>query len=156
MAPKTSQRRWLKAGLALLAFATAAHAAPVEELVVIVHLSSEVRKLDAAELEAIFTSARRSWPDGGRVVAFSYPPEDPLRVAFDQAVLRMSPDEVSRFWVDQRIRADRRPPRQAPDAALALRLVAKLAGSIAYVPSALVGNDVRVVARIRRGAVVEP
>jgi hypothetical protein len=151
---RASLELWPVALALLVALATGA--APKDELVVVVHSSSAVRRLDAVELEAIFSSAQRTWPDGSAVIPFSYPPEDPLRQQFDQAVLRMTPDQVGRFWVDQRIRADRRPPRQVPDALLAVRLVAKLPGSIAFVPASLVSNDVRIVARIRKDAVVEP
>lgn len=130
--------------------------APAAEVAVIVHLSSAIRHLDSAELEAIFTSSRRTWPDGSAVIAFSYAPDDPLRQRFDLAVLRMSPDQVGRFWVDERVRADRRPPRQVPDAILAVRLVARLPGSIAFVPATLVSKDVRVVARLQKDTVVDP
>lgn len=145
--------------LALLLAVAARAEAPApgkDEIVVIVHASSAVRRLDSAELEAIFSSAQRTWADGSTVVAFSYAPEDLLRQQFDQTVLRMTPDQVSRFWVDQRVRADRRPPRQVPDAVLAVRLVAKLPGSIAFVPATLVNKDVRVVAHLPKDTVVDP
>jgi hypothetical protein len=87
---------------------------------------------------------------------FTYPPEAEVRRAFDGAVLRMSPEEVARFWLDQRIRGGARPPRQVPDPGLAVRLAAKLPGSIAYVPENLVNGSVKVVARIKSGKVVGP
>jgi hypothetical protein len=131
-------------------------AAPSVDLAVIVNSAVSVGQLSAAELESIFTTSRRNWPDGSSVSAFSYPPEDAVRRAFDRAVLRMSADEVARFWLDQRVRGGSRPPRQVPDAALAVRLVAKLPGSIAYVPENLVNTNVKVVARIKSGKVVGP
>jgi hypothetical protein len=129
--------------------------APVD-LAVVVNPAVPVQRLSAAELESIFTSSRRNWPDGSSVSAFSYRPEDEVRHAFDGAVLRMSPDEVARFWLDQRVRGGSRPPRQVPDPLLAVRLTARLPGSIAYVPENLVNGSVKVVARIKSGKVVAP
>ena len=127
------------------------------DLAVIVNPAVSVAQLSADELESIFTTSRRNWPDGSSVSVFSYPPDDAVRRAFDSAVLKMSADEAARFWLDQRVRgASYRPPRQVPDPALAARLVAKLPGSIAYVPETFVNANVKVVARIRAGKVVGP
>lgn len=127
-----------------------------QALAVVVNPGVPIERLSASELESIYTSTRRSWPDGTNVSAFSYAPESSARHAFDSAVLRMSPEDVARFWLDQRVRGGSRPPRQVPDPMLALRLAAKLPGSIAYVPESLVDASVKVVARIRSGRVVAP
>jgi ABC-type phosphate transport system substrate-binding protein len=127
-----------------------------DSLVVVVHPSVPVARLSAWELEAIFSCTKKSWSDGTNIGAFSYAPEDANRQAFDTIVLHMSPNEVARFWLDQRVRGGARPPRQVPDATLAARLAAKLPGSIAFIPESLVNPDVKVVARVRGGKVVEP
>jgi hypothetical protein len=126
------------------------------DLVVVVNPAVAVDRLSASELETIFTSSRRSWPDGSNIGAFSYAPEDVIRRAFDNVILRLSPEDVARFWLDQRVRGGARPPRQVPNPSLAVRLVAKLPGSIAYVPESMVDSTVKVVARIRGGKVVGP
>ena len=126
------------------------------DLAVVVNLGVPVAQLSAAELQSLFTASRRNWPDGSNVSVFSYPPEADIRHVFDSAALGMSPEEVARFWLDQRVRGGPRPPRQIPDPMLAIRLVAKLPGSVAYVPADLVNASVRVVARIRSGKVVVP
>jgi ABC-type phosphate transport system substrate-binding protein len=125
-------------------------------LVVIVNPGVPVSVLTASELEAIFTSSKRTWPDGSNIGAFSYAPDNDLRREFDKVVLRMSADEVARFWIDQRVRGGAPPPRQVPDPALAMRLVAKLPGCIAYIPNDLVNSTVKVVARISKGKVLAP
>jgi ABC-type phosphate transport system substrate-binding protein len=143
--------------LALPFLASRATAADAKEnLAIIVNPGVTTAKLTASELEAIFTSSQKNWSDGSNISTFSYAPEDPIRRLFDQVVLRMSPEEAARFWLDQRVRGGARPPRQVPDAALAVRLVGKLAGSIAYVPESLVNASVKVVARVRGGKVVDP
>ncbi|HUJ28037.1 MAG TPA: hypothetical protein VLW85_18580 [Myxococcales bacterium] len=143
------------AAIQALAVALAAASAP-PELVVVVHPAVAVQKLDAAQLESIFSSMHRTWAGGMAVLALNFPPEDALRVAFDKAVLRLDPDRVSQFWIDQRIRADCRPPLEVPDPAMALRLVARLPGAIGYLPAAVADGTVRVVARVRGGMVLPP
>jgi hypothetical protein len=127
-----------------------------ENLAIVVNTGVGVSKLTASELESIFTSAKRTWPDGSNIGVFSYAPDNEVRRTFDKAVLRMSPDEVARFWIDQRVRGGAPPPRQVPEPSLAVRLVAKLPGSVAYIPQELVGPTVKVVARVINGRVVEP
>lgn len=127
-----------------------------EDLAVVVNPAVPISRLSATDLEGIFTATRRTWADGTNIAAFSYAPEDAIRHVFDQAVLRMSTDEVGRFWLDQRIRGGARPPRQVPDPSLALRLVGKLPGTIAYVPGSMVNASVKVVARIKNGKIEAP
>jgi hypothetical protein len=134
----------------------AATASGDQNLAIIVNANVAVSRLSASELEAIFTSSRRTWPDGSSIGAFSYALESQIRRDFDRVVLRMSTDEVARFWIDQRVRGGAPPPRQVPDPSLVIRLVAKLPGCIAYVPDNLVNPTVKVVARVRDGRVIAP
>ena len=127
-----------------------------ENLAIVVNMGVTVGKLTASELEAIFTTSKRTWPDGSNIGVFSYAPDNQVRRTFDKVVLRMSADEVARFWIDQRVRGGAPPPRQVPEPSLAVRLVAKLPGSIAYIPQDLVNTNVKVVARVINGRVVEP
>ncbi|MFW5875373.1 MAG: hypothetical protein ACOCXM_01425 [Myxococcota bacterium] len=131
-------------------------AAQSGELAVIVHPSNSVDSLSTAKLESIFTSSRRHWKGGRSIVAFNYEAHDSKRVAFDRAVLQMKPDEVSKFWINQRIRGRGEPPRSVPSAKLMLRVVQRLEGAIGYVPLDLARRgDVKIVAVVRNGE-VEP
>jgi len=119
------------------------------DLVVIVNQSSKVTKLNATQLYDIFTSARRTWSDGQRVMGFNMPPRSQARTQFDRAVLQREPEQVARFWVDQRVRGGARAPRSVSKASLILRLVETAKGAIGYVPeSSIKERKVRVVARI--------
>jgi ABC-type phosphate transport system substrate-binding protein len=124
--------------------------------VVITGPGTDVSQLSDVELEAIFLTERRYWSGTKPIIPFNLLPRSDERVAFDQAVLRMDPDAVARFWRDRRVRSGSPPPRQAPDPLTVLRLVAKLDGAIGYVPESIVSHEVRVVARIRNGKVQGP
>lgn len=144
--------------LSVLFIAAVASAQPrdADDLAVIVHPEVPAKTLAKEQLESIFTSVRRTWSDGSGVIAFSYAPENLLRQKFDRAALGLKPEQVGRFWIDQRIRGNARPPRQVPDPALLARLVGRLRGSIGFVPANMVPKDVRIVARVRNGVITPP
>jgi ABC-type phosphate transport system substrate-binding protein len=127
-----------------------------EEISVIVQPGTGTGPLDAVHLQAIFSVTQRSWDDGKAIIAFNLSPGSDARTEFDRVVMSMTPDQVGRYWIDQAIRSGRRAPRQVADPLLAVRLIAKLPGSIGYVPAHQVDASVRVVARIRDGRVLPP
>lgn len=125
-------------------------------MLVIVHDDSPTKTLTRSELDAIFRTRKREWSDGGRIIAFNFPPKQPVRVAFDRAVLGMGPDKTAKFWINRRVRGGNRPPRAVPSAKLMGKVVAKVTGAIGYLPEGDVPKGVRVVARIEKGKVIEP
>jgi hypothetical protein len=148
--------RSLLVAVALAIVAGTAVADEPGEIAVVVASSSAMRGLERADLEAIFSLARTHDASGKALVPINGPADEPTRIAFDRAVFAMSPEQMARFWLDQRIRYGIRPPRQISDYKLAIRLAARLDGVVAYVPSTMVNETVRVVAFIRRGKVVAP
>ncbi len=131
-------------------------AAPEEPLLVIVNDKSPVEKLSAYEIEALFTRAQTRWSDGTPVHPFSLPSGTPAREQFDRAVMRLTPDQVGRFWLDRRIRGLGMPPKQVPTTGLMVQIIANLPGAIGYVPGRGRPPGVRVVARVVQGKVVSP
>lgn len=145
--------------LALLAMIASApvHALPQVDLAVFVNVQAGAKQMSAVEMETMFTRAQTRWDDGTPIVPINAPPGSSLRVEFDRVVLRLSPDEVGRFWIDRRVRGLGLPPRHVSEPATIVRVVEKLNGAIAYAPEELVvGARVRVVARIRQGKVLPP
>lgn len=131
-------------------------AAPGTELAVITHLNVPISNLDADELAAIFRLSKQRWRDGQRIVAFNYAPNTELREKFDREVLQMEPSRTSRYWLDRMIRGESEVPRKVPSTDLMAKVIAKLPGSIGYVPMSAVSKDVRVVARVIDGRVIAP
>lgn len=145
--------------VALLGMVAAApvRALPQVNLAVIVHASAPAKQMSAIEMETLFTRNQTRWDDGSPIVPLNAPPGSDLRVQFDSVVLRLSPDEVGRFWIDRRVRGLGMPPRHVGEPATIVRVVEKLNGAIAYAPEELVRDArVRVVARIRQGKVLPP
>jgi ABC-type phosphate transport system substrate-binding protein len=125
-------------------------------LEVIVHRSSRIARLSGAEVEALFTRSQTRWSDGSPVVPLSLPTGTKTRDQFDRTVLRLDADQVGRFWLERRIRGLGAPPKQVPNAALMLKVVANLPGSIGYMPMSRIHVGVKVVARIAEGRVLSP
>ena len=141
--PLVSRRRLLTS-LGAMTFMGYSSAALADDLVLIVN-PKNTQDPSSAELAAMFTTRKKTWEKSGRVVPFNFPPRHATRVRFDESVLKMRPDEVARYWIDRRIRGGNSPPKQVGNAQLIVRLVAKLEGSIAYVPRSAVNSSVRIV-----------
>lgn len=132
------------------------HANDAEDILVVVHARSRIDQLSAHQLEAIYTRSTTRWDDGSLIIPFNLADSSPTRHRFDQVVLRLTPQQIGRFWLDQRIRGLGAPPKQVPDAALLVKVIERLPGSIGYAPSSRRTPGVKVVARVRAGAVVAP
>jgi ABC-type phosphate transport system substrate-binding protein len=125
------------------------------DLVVIVHAGNPART-SAAMLEKIFLRKEMAWDNGERIIPLNASPDSERRQRFDRVVLGMSPDEIARYWLDHRIRGGGTAPREVGDAVLTVKLIARLTGTIGYVPSDTQLSGVRVVARIRNDKVIPP
>jgi hypothetical protein len=118
---------------------------PSHALVVVVARDSKVRSLSRAELRRCFTGSTVVVANV-RVIPFNFPAGTPERVAFDHAVLGMSPEQVGRYWVDRKIRGESGAPRSLPSPLHVTKVVAKFAGAISYLPADQLTDDVVAVA----------
>lgn len=72
------------------------------------------------------------------LIPFNVPLGSAVRQRMDRALLGLEPRDVGRFWINQRVRDGRRPPRTLSSNDLALRVVAQLPGAIACVSASSV------------------
>jgi len=115
-------------------------------LAVVVGKNSALSDVSIQHLKNLYRGDQLTDPDGKRLIPFSLVPGSPERVGFDRAVLGWSPDEVSGYWIDRRIRGQSGPPRSVDSSDLMQRIVAKLEGAIGYVRAA----DLRDYAKVLR------
>jgi ABC-type phosphate transport system substrate-binding protein len=124
----------LVTGAVLVALSRVAPAHAAEGgLVLVVGKGSPITNLSKADLNHIFAGDLNK-VDGQPVVAFAMAPNSPERRAFDQAVLGMTPEEVSKYWIDRRIRGQGNPPKSAPSAEVMVKVVSSYPAAIGYVP----------------------
>ncbi len=137
---------WLAAVLCLPpGVERSAHAADHVVLAVFVAKDSSLQDLKMNELRRIFTNADDSGFSSQRNIPFNHTARSTDRVGFDQAVLHMSPEEVSRFWIDRKIRGLAGPPRAVDSLSQLLGLVAHTTGGISYARPGRLAPDVRVI-----------
>jgi hypothetical protein len=165
---RPAQRAWLHTAgcvtmlLTLLAGASlraAAESTSSTMLLVIAHGAVPEHQLDIDDLRAVFLRKRLTWSNGQTVIPINYPSGDPVRLAFDRAVLGFSSEESSRYWIDERIRHGTQAPRSIAGEAVLVRVVTALPGSISYKPVGQPlsqGAGIRVLARIQAGRVLPP
>jgi len=122
-----------------------ARAAERVTLAVFVAKDSSVQNLKMSELRRIFTNADDSGFSGTRSIPFNHTARSSDRVGFDQTVLRMNPEEVSRFWIDRKIRGLPGPPRAVDSLSQLLRLVTHTNAGMGYARPNQITNDVRVI-----------
>ena len=117
-----------------------------QAIAVVTHSSAALRELSLRDLRRLYTAERIFGPDDKQLIPFNHPRSSAIRERFDQTVLEMSPDEVSRFWIDRKIRGQRGAPRAVPSTELLAQVVAKLPGAVSYLLEADVPRGLRVVA----------
>ena len=122
-----------------------ARAADRVTLAVFVAKDSAIQNLKMNELRRVFTNADDSGFSGRRSVPFNHPARSIDRIGFDQTVLRMRPEEVSRFWIDRKIRGLPGPPRAVDSLSQLLRLVSRTSAGVGYARPNQLTNDVRVI-----------
>jgi hypothetical protein len=142
-----SRRRFLQAQVTLLVpmITGGVSDASAAGLVVvpIVAPDSPLRDIGLGTLERIFLARPVDGPNGKRFVPFNHPAKTLIRMLFDERVLGMSPDEVARHWVDQRIRGNVRAPRAVANVALLKQVVGRFPGAISYLPVGDLDDSVR-------------
>jgi ABC-type phosphate transport system substrate-binding protein len=112
-------------------------------LVMIVSPDSPLQDVDFAQLRRLFGGDPVADPSGRGLIPFNHPPRSPDRVGFDRTVLGMNADQVAKYWVDRRIRAQPGPPRTATSLRMLLGVVSKLPGAIGYIRPEYLSSEVR-------------
>jgi hypothetical protein len=123
-------------GLGLAAFDAHASAEPIA---VVMSSNSRQRGLSSDKLRRVFLALPTDDDDGHRFVPINLAQSSIVRARFDRNVLSMAPEDVARYWIDQRLRGNK-PPRSASSLDICRRAVQELPGAISYVPLSQVGS----------------
>lgn len=129
---------------ALVPITPSVRATASEPLVMIINTSVSLKDITLPMLRRAFEGSPVEYASGKRIIPFNALSESSDRVLFDRAVLGLTPDEMARFWVDQRIRSAAQAPRTIGTPELAVRVIASLPGAITYVRESKADRTVRV------------
>jgi hypothetical protein len=139
------RRVFLQSSVALLLPSLRVESAAAAGLVLvpIVASTSPMTDISLGTLRRVFLSEPVTGPGGMRLVGFNQPAGSRARDAFDRVVLGMDPDQVARYWVDQRIRGSLRPPRQVNNVSLLRQVISRFPGGVGYLSPADLDASVR-------------
>ena len=137
MAAFDPHRRKLLRAIAALGLTPCA-ALGAEPLAVVMSATTRQRGLSRDKLRRIFLAQPTDDDDGRRFIPINLSPTSGSRVRFDRAVLELTPEDVARYWIDQRLRGNK-PPRTAPTIEICRAAVQELPGAVAYLPVSQVG-----------------
>jgi hypothetical protein len=132
------------AALSLGAMTQVVSAGERTRLVVVVAKTSPINDLSLAQLRRMYLGEPVD-SGGQRLIPLNRGRSVKERIAFDKLVLGMSEGEVSRYWIDRRIRGQSGAPKAIDPVDVHQRVVVKLAGAVGYVRSTEVRDDVKVV-----------
>jgi ABC-type phosphate transport system substrate-binding protein len=116
----------------LLGGAPIAQAASAESAIAVVVAPGVARKLNVDELALIYRRKKLFWDEGIRVTPINLQANDPLRQLFSQRVLRISPEEMQRYWNDMYFNGVS-PPHVVASTEAVIRFVAQTPGAVGYV-----------------------
>lgn len=101
-------------------------------LVLVTSTKTPLENLSLGDLRQLFLGATLRDDQGGTLVPLNQEPGTPERQAFDRRVLGMSPDEMARYWIDQKVRGLKGAPRNLGPPQMLARVVERFAGAVAY------------------------
>lgn len=133
----------LYSGLGATTFALSSRAHAAAPLAVVVGLKTSLVNISRAALKRLFL-AETDNISGTVLVPFNMAGSAPERAIFLKAILAMSADQETKYWIDRRIRGQSGAPRSAPNTETLLKVAAKFPKAITYVPAGAVKSDVKV------------
>ena len=120
-------------------------AAGSKTIVVVTRPNSALRDLSFRDLKRLYQAEPMTGPDASRLIPLNLAVGSATRAAFDQLVLKMSPDQIGRYWIDRRIRGEPGAPRAIPSVELLRRVLISLQGTVAYLDAADLTADLGLV-----------
>jgi hypothetical protein len=118
--------------------------APKRVLAIVVARDSSIVGMSFYDLKRAFMGESTA-VSGARLVPLNFTPNSRERIAFDTAVLKMSPEEVARYWIDRKIRGLPGSPRAVAPVDVLMKVVSRLPGAVSYVDVRDVSADVKVI-----------
>ena len=137
--------RTLAGTLLTLFIATGASA----DLAIISHPDYEGGALSATQVKNLFLGKRKAFPNGIKATPLNHSVGSPDRKVFFSQVLKMAEPLHRRHWKRQRATGAGDSPVELNSYKEVLRSVAETPGSISYIDTSMVNDDVKVLFTIR-------
>ena len=115
------------------------------EIAVVVH-PSNAAGLDENNINRIFVGKMKSFPDGNQAVPINQAESNGATKEFNEKVLKKSASQLKAYWSKLVFTGKGTPPKEVPNDAEVLKLIAANPNMIGYVDSGAVDGSVKVVA----------
>lgn len=113
-------------------------------LAIVVAADSPLDALAMRDLKRMYRGDPVAGPKGTPLITFAPPGSSRDRIAFERAVLGMSPEDAARHWIDRKIRGQGGPPKAVDSSDVLQQLVRAIDGAIGYVRASDVRPGVKV------------
>jgi len=137
---------WLLGLIAPIARPTPVHAQAGGDIAVVVHPDVAVDNLTTSELRRIVLGDREFWPASVRITLLLRAPVAHERDVILKNVCQMTEAQFRQHWIGKVFRADTAlAPKIAYSNEMAIDLVSRVPGAIAFVPASQVSKGLKVV-----------
>ena len=141
-------------GVALLIFLTVIGAVAEEkgekkaerDIAIVTNLKNDTTSLSRSELARIFTKKKTRWPNGKRCIPIDQLGDSKIRARFSRQVLRKSVYQMTRYWMQETMTGNAKPPVSLESAATVKKYIQKLEGAVGYIYADEVDDSICVLA----------
>lgn len=121
---------------------------PVRRIAIITDRDNVIEELSKSEIVRMFLKRKTVWENGKRCFPIDQSGDSAIRTVFTELVMGRTVDEMKRYWMQEMMTGNARPPISLRNSVTAKKYVAKLKGSISYVYEDEVDESVKVI-RVR-------
>lgn len=114
-------------------------------IAIITHLDNPVTSVTRSELARIFMRTQTTWPDNSRCIPIDQRGDSPIRREFSRVILKKTVYEMKRYWMQETMTGNSKPPVSLEGAVTVKKYVQKIAGSVGYIYLDEVDETVRIV-----------
>jgi len=119
---------------------------PPRIVAVVTHVDNPLESIARSELARIFLKQQSTWPDGSRCIPIDQRGDSKIRREFSKLVLQRSVYDVKRYWMQETMTGNAKPPVSLESAATVKKYLQKIEGAVAYIYLDEVDDTVRVLA----------
>lgn len=119
--------------------------AETRRLAVVTNTSNTHDSLTRSELGRMFMRTRTEWARGERCIPIDQSGTSEIRAQFYRIVLDKSVNEMKRYWMQQTMTGDAKPPVSLENSQTVKKYVNKIEGSIAYIFEDEIDDTVKVI-----------
>lgn len=128
----------------LLAISFHLNSNPQSKVSIITNKSLNLNSLTTIELIEIYTLNRKFWDDDTRIVIVDMKGENECKSSFYE-LLEMDYTELQKIWLRKQFSGAGIPPKVFKTSEEIIEMVAQTEGAIAYIPSEMVSNKIKVI-----------